>query len=67
MNIPQLTVSRFKGPLLMRVQVPDSNIVNDNIINQCVPINTDLHVELTRWSVGDGLFLFRYVILFQYL
>jgi hypothetical protein len=46
MHIPQLAVSSLESPLLMRVQISNSHVVDNNIFYQCIPIDADLHVNL---------------------
>lgn len=50
----------------MGVEVPEPNIVDDSIINKCVPIYTDLHIELHTFGpvhsldvVGDVVFFYH--------
>ena len=50
----------------MGVEVPEPNIVDDSIINKCVPIYTYLHIELHTFGpvhsldvVGDVVFFYH--------
>ena len=37
MNISQLTVSSFEGPFLPRVEISQSYIIYDNVLNKRIP------------------------------
>ena len=65
MHIPQLTIPSLKSPLLMRVQIPHTYIIDDHIVDEGIAIDTDLHVELAGVS-GDGrvVVLVRDVVFF---
>lgn len=65
MNISKFTVSRLKGPFFMRIQVSHSDVVNYNVVNQSVPINAYLHVELTSWVNCSDIIVIGNVILFK--
>jgi hypothetical protein len=59
MDIFKLTISGFESPLLMGIKISDSNIVNDDIINKSISINTNLHIKLSDLSVGDDFAFIR--------
>jgi hypothetical protein len=59
MDIFKLTISGFESPLLMGIKISDSDIVNDDIINKSISINTNLHIKLSDLSVGDDFAFIR--------
>ena len=59
MNIFKLTISGFERPLLMRIKISDSNVVNDNVINKSISVNTYLHIKLSDLSISDDLAFIR--------
>lgn len=47
MDVSKFAVPGFESPFFMRIQIPHSDVVNDNVIDKSVPIDTNLHIELT--------------------
>lgn len=66
MNISELTVPGFVGPLLVGVKIPKSHIVNDSVVNKRIPVDADLHVELGRFVTVYNLRLIWNVVLFNH-
>ena len=58
-DLVQLTISTLKGPFLMGVEVSQTDIIDDHILDQRVTIDADLDINLFRFSVLLFLVLFR--------
>ncbi len=66
MNISEFTVPCFVSPFLMRIQVPQSHIVNDCVIYKRVPVNANLHIHFSALGAVDDFSIVGNVVLFDY-
>lgn len=52
MQILQLTIPSLIDPILSSIKIPQANIINNSIIDQRVPVDRDLYVEIFGGVVG---------------
>lgn len=63
MDIPEVTVASLEGPLFVGVEVstlepavPEPHVVDNNVLDEGVSVDADLHVHLSDFSSRKGRF-----------